>query len=149
MRTVYSNTRHPKFVKYSVIAGVILSVVCLVLHIICDKESWYSTIFQFGWFCFSYSSLMGGSYFLLKFYIDEEAGTITYNERKKYPMKISDLTSITYKESKKGKFRSLLIHDNGVGFMEIRTFKENADRITAQLTKLHPAIVVKHVNNIF
>lgn len=91
---------------------------------------------------------MGGSYFLLKYTIDEEADTITFSEQKKYPMKISNLTTITYKESKKGKFRSLLIHDSGVGFMDIRTSKVNADRITAQLTKANPAIVVNHVNYI-
>ena len=148
MRTTYSNTRHPKLVKYSVIAGVLLAVACFVLYVIFDEESWARSFFHIGWFVFFYSSLMGGSYFLLKYTIDEEADTITFSEQKKYPMKISNLTTITYKESKKGKFRSLLIHDSGVGFMDIRTSKENADRITAQLTKANPAIVVNHVNYI-
>lgn len=146
MRTTYSNTRHPKLVKYSVIAGVLLAVACFVLYVIFDEESWARTFFQIGWFVFFYSSLMGGSYFLLKYTIDEEADTITFSEQKKYQMKISNLTTITYKESRKGKFRSLFIHDSGVGFMDIRTSKENADRIVAQLTKANPSIEVKHAN---
>lgn len=148
MRTTYSNTRHPKLVKYSVIAGVLLAVACFVLYVIFDEESWARSFFHIGWFVFFYSSLMGGSYLLLKYTIDEEEDTIIFSERKKYPMKISNLTTITYKESKKGKFRSLLIHDSGVGFMDIRTSKDNADLIVAQLTKTNPSIVVKHASYI-
>lgn len=148
MRTTYSNTRHPKLVKYSVIAGVLLAVACFVLYVIYDEESWARSFFHIGWFVFFYSSLMGGSYYLLKYTIDEEEDTITFSEQKKYPMKISNLTTITYKESKKGKFRSLLIHDSGVGFMDIRTSKDNADLIVAQLTKVNPSIVVKHASYI-
>ena len=148
MRTTYSNTRHPKLVKYSVIAGVLLAVACFVLYVIFDEESWARSFFHLGWFVFFYSSLMGGSYLLLKYTIDEEEDTITFSEQKKYPMKISNLTTITYKESKKGKFRSLLIHDSGVGFMDIRTSKDNADLIVAQLTKANPSIVVKHASYI-
>lgn len=85
---------------------------------------------------------------MIKYTIDEEAGTITFSQQKKYPMKISDITTITYKESKKGKFRSLLIHDSGVRFMVVNTSKENADLIVAQLTKANPSIVVKHANYI-
>lgn len=135
-------------VKYSVIAGVLLAVACFVLYVIFDEESWARSFFHIGWFVFFYSSLMGGSYLLLKYTIDEEEDTIIFSERKKYPMKISNLTTITYKESKKGKFRSLLIHDSGVGFMDIRTSKDNADLIVAQLTKANPSIVVKHASYI-
>lgn len=135
-------------VKYSVIAGVLLAVACFVLYVIFDEESWARSFFHIGWFVFFYSSLMGGSYLLLKYTIDEEEDTITFSEQKKYPMKISNLTTITYKESKKGKFRSLLIHDSGVGFMDIRTSKDNADLIVAQLTKANPSIVVKHASYI-
>lgn len=134
--------------KYSVIAGVLLAVACFVLYVIFDEESWARSFFHIGWFVFFYSSLMGGSYLLLKYTIDEEEDTIIFSERKKYPMKISNLTTITYKESKKGKFRSLLIHDSGVGFMDIRTSKDNADLIVAQLTKANPSIVVKHASYI-
>lgn len=135
-------------VKYSVITGVLLAVACFVLYVIFDEESWARSFFHIGWFVFFYSSLMGGSYLLFKYTIDEEEDTITFSEHKKYPMKISNLTTITYKESKKGKFRSLLIHDSGVGFMDIRTSKDNADLIVAQLTKANPSIVVKHASYI-
>ena len=148
MRTTYSNTRHPKFAKYSVIAGFILCIVCFVLYATIDEEAWYRTFFHTGWFCIFYASLFGGSYLLMKVTVDEEADTITSSEQKKYPMKISNLTTITYKESKKGKFRSLQIHDSGVGFLEMRVSKENADLIVAQLTKVKPSIEIKHANYI-
>ena len=148
MRTVYSNTRHPKFIKWSVIAAVIISVACFVLYTVVDDDNWVRTILHLGWLSFFYTPLFGGSYLLSRYVIDDESDTLTFSGEKKYPMKISNLSTISYKESKKGKFRSLLIHDNGVGFMEIRTSKENADRITAQLTKANPAIVVKHENYI-
>ena len=48
--------------------------------------------------------------------------------------------------SKKGKFRSLLLHDSGVGFMDIRISKIKADQIVAQLLNANPNIEVKHVN---
>ena len=148
MRTVYSNTRHPKFVKWSVIAAVIISVICFVLYIVVDADGWVKDILHYGFFLLFYAPVFGGSYMLSRYVIDDESDTLTFSGEKKYPMKISNLSTISYKESKKGKFRSLLIHDNGVRFMEIFTSKENADRITAQLTKANPAIVVKHENYI-
>lgn len=39
MRTTYSNTRHPKFAKYFVIAGIILSFVCFALYATIDEEA--------------------------------------------------------------------------------------------------------------
>ena len=42
--------------------------------------------------------------------------------------------------------RRLLIHDSGVGFMQIRTSKENADKITAQILAANPAAEVKHAS---
>ena len=146
MRTVYSNTRHPKFVKWSIAAALVISVACLVLYICVDDSKWYKFLLYIGWFAFFYVPTIGGAYFLNRYIIDDEADTLTCSSRKKYPMKISDISSISYKESRKGKFRALLVHANGVGFMDIRTTRENADRITAQLTHSNPSIVIKHVN---
>lgn len=146
MRTVYSNTSHPRFVKWSVIAAAIISVACFVFYIVADDNGWARTVLYVGWFSFFYAPLFWGSYLLSSYTIDEEADTLTFSGKKKFPMKISALSTISYKESKKGKFRSLLIHDSGVRFMDIKTSKENADRIVSQLTKANPAIVVNHVN---
>ena len=65
-----------------------------------------------------------------------------------YTLRISNLTSATYKESKKGKYRSLFLHDAGTGFMDIRTSKEKANQIVTQLLSANPAIEVKHANYI-
>lgn len=82
-------------------------------------------------------------YLLRKICIDEDSGTITDSVSKKYPIRISDIATVTFKESKKGKFRRLFIHDNGVGFMEIRTTEKNAKAIAEQLTRLNPEIAIK------
>ncbi|MBO5545682.1 MAG: hypothetical protein J5951_03370, partial [Bacteroidales bacterium] len=60
----------------------------------------------------------------------------------------SGITTVTYNENKKGRFRYLLIHDAGVGFMQIRTSKENADKMTAQILKANPSAEIKHANYI-
>lgn len=146
MRTVYSNTRHPKLVKWSVVAAVIISFTCLVLYFVVDGDNWVRYIFHYGCVLFLFTPVYLVSYLLSRYIIDEEADTLTFSGNKKYPMKISNMSTISYKESKKGRFRSLQIHDNGVSFMDIRTTKENADRIASQLTKANTSIVVNHVN---
>ena len=77
MRTVFSNTRHPKFVKWSVIAAAIISVACLVFYIIVDDCEWARTVFHIGWFSFFYAPLLWGSYLLSRYVIDEDADTLT------------------------------------------------------------------------
>ena len=63
-----------------------------------------------------------------------------------YPLRLSDIKSVIYKESKKGRFRYLFIHDSGLGFLEIRTSKSNADRIVAQIMKANPDAKVEHAH---
>ena len=91
MRTVYSNTRHPKFVKWSVIAAVIISVACFVLYIVVDDDNWVRTILHLGWLSFFYTPLFGGSYLLSRYVIDDESDTLTFSGEKKNPMKISSI----------------------------------------------------------
>ena len=150
MRTVYSNTNHPKFVKWSSILAVVLGVICIVLYLILiDRtDSDYTIILQCFFYLLTYSALIFGSYYLNQYIVDTEADTLTNGQQKKYPLRISKLKSITYKENKKGKFRSLFIHDDGVGFMDIRTTKKNADLITAQLLEANPAVEIKHATYI-
>lgn len=40
----------------------------------------------------------------------------------------------------------VVLHDAGVGFMDIHTSKEKADQMVAQLREANPAIEVKHIN---
>ena len=149
MATVYSNTRHPKFIKWSCIAAAIVSVICWVFYFIFYKnDTWWTIALEVSAYTLLYSALYGGSYLLYHLTIDEENDTITNSGNKKYPLKISRMARITYKESKKGRFRGLDIHDDGVGFMTVRTSKANADRIVAQLLQLKPTIEVRHANYI-
>lgn len=61
---------------------------------------------------------------------------------------IADISYAMYKESRKGRFRSLFIHDTGIKFMEIHTRRTNADAIVAQLLEANPAIEIRHANYI-
>ena len=89
---------------------------------------------------------IGSEYFLFRLIVDDQNDTVVNARNKKYPLKISRLTTITYKESKKGRFRSLLLHDDGVGFMTVKTSKKVADKIVAQLLEINPSIEVKHAS---
>ena len=142
MKTVYSNTRHPKLIKWSCIAVGVIGLVCLVLYVTMTQEFYMFSFF----YSFIYFAIMFGIYKLNSYTIDDEEDTITFSQQKKYPLRLSNITKITYYETKKGKFRYLFLHDTGVGFMEIRTSKENADKMTAQILAASPAAEVKHVN---
>lgn len=144
MKTVYKNTSRPKLIKWLCIGFGILGIVSLVLFIILTQESYLFSLFTnlVLWSC------LFAEYKLATITFDEEADTIIDSRQKKYPLRLSGITTVTYNENKKGKFRYLLIHDAGVGFMQIRTSKENADRMTAQILKANPSAEVKHCNYI-
>jgi hypothetical protein len=142
MKTVYSNTRHPKLIKWSCIVVGIISVACMVLYAVLKGETYLFT----AAYTLAYSAGMFAVYKLSTYIFDDEADTITFSQQKKYPLRLSDITTITYNESKKGRFRYLLIHDSGVGFMQIRTTRENADKMTEQILAANPAAEVKHAN---
>ena len=147
MKTVYSNTSNPKLIKWSSIAAVVIGVVCFALYIFEISQNDRVLLFLYiAAFTLLYGALFYGQYKLLTLTIDEEADTITDSRQKKYPLRISQIKTATYKESKKGRFRSLFLHDTGVGFMDIRTSKENADKIVAQILKVNPGVSVEHAN---
>ena len=147
MKTVYSNTSHPKLVKWSSIAAVVIGLVCFALYISQIAKGEGVRLFLYiTAFSLIYGAFFYGQYLLFNLTIDDEADTITDSRQKKYPLKISQIKTATYKESKKGRFRSLFLHDTGVGFMDIQTSKENADRIVAHILKVNPAVEVTHAN---
>ena len=144
MKTVYSNTAHPALVKWSIGISIALGIFLYVLYISLDDK--YKLLLYIAAFSFLYGGMFIGFYKLRVYEVNEEEDTITDYNKKKYPLRISNLTTATYKESKKGRYRSLFLHDAGTGFMDIRTSKEKADKIVAQLLSVNPAIEVKHVN---
>lgn len=147
MKTTYSNTSNPTFVKWSSAIAFIVGIVFFILYILIDNV--YGVLLYIASLSLIYGIIFIGQYKLLTIEIDDEADTITDSRQKKYPLKISNLTSATYKENKKGtRFRSLFLHDSGIGFMEIRTSKEQADKIVEQLLTLNPGIEIKHANYI-
>ena len=147
MKTVYSNTSNPKLIKWSSIAAVVIGIICFALYIFEISQNDRVLLFLYiAAFTLLYGALFYGQYKLLTLTIDEEADTITDSRQKKYPLRISQIKTATYKESKKGRFRSLFLHDTGVGFMDIRTSKDNADKIVAQILKVNPGVMVEHAN---
>ena len=147
MKTVYSTTSKPKFIKWSSIVAAVIGIICFAIYIFEISQNDRFLLFLYiAAFTLLYGALFYGQYKLLTLTIDEEADTITNSQQKKYPLRLSDITSVIYKENRKGRFRHLFIHDSGTGFMEIRTSKENADRMVAQILKVNPGVVVEHAN---
>jgi len=144
MKTVYANTAHPKLVKWSCVAAFLVGLVSVILYITLEGDGKY--LLYLAGFSLIYAAMFTAQYYLRGYEIDPENDTVTDLQNKKYPLHISNLTTATYKENKKGKYRSLFLHDAGVGFMDIRTSKEKADQMVAQLLEANPAIEVKHIN---
>lgn len=147
MATIYSNSKNPKRARIATIIATIIGIVFIILYVVLSDED-YATILYFCGILLINAGIFLGQYYMNTITLDEEQDTITQGNNKKYPLHISRLKSISYKETKKGRFRGLLIHEEGVGFMELRTSKKNADMIVAQLTGLKPSVEIKRVNYI-
>lgn len=142
MRTTYSNTKHPKAVKWLCAIFLAAGIAAFVTYI---TTGWQGRLWlMFAAYILMETPLFIQSYYLTEFIIDEEKDTFLNSQNKKYPLHISDLATVTYEENRKGKFRTLFLRDKGVGFSRIRTSRENAEHIVAQLTAANPSIEVLH-----
>jgi len=144
MKTVYTNTAHPKLILWGSIAIGVIGIACLVLYFVLSNESYLFSVF----YSLIYFAIFFSQYKLSTYTFDDEEDTITYSELKKYPLRMSDITTVIYKENKRGRFRKLFIHDSGTGFMELFTTKANADKMVAQILNASPAAKVSHANYI-
>jgi predicted membrane protein len=144
MKTVYANSTRPELVKWSSIIAFVVGFVFILLYLFraFNQEALEILLYIAG-FTLLYGALFYGQYKLLSITIDEEADTITDNRIKKYPLKISQLQYVAYKESKKGRFRSLFLHDTGTGFIDIRTNRATAEKMVAQILKVNPNVEVR------
>ena len=143
MKTVYRNTRHPRLIKWSATVAGVLAVVFFLLYCLKFGETGYLLLYIASFLCF-YSVLFLFSYQLLSYTVDPEDDSLTDNLNKKNRLRLSNIRTATVKETRKGKFRSLFVHDYGVGFMDIRTSQANAERIIAQIREANPELEVKH-----
>ena len=149
MKTVYSNTSRPKLIKWSSIVALLLGFLFFFIYIFRIIENDTVELFLYiASFSLIYGAFFYGQYKLLTITVDEEADTITDSRLKKYPLKLSQIKTATFKESKKGRFRSLFLHDTGVGFMDIRTSRETAEKMVAQILKANPAVEFNTANYI-
>lgn len=147
MKTVYSNTSRPKLVLWSSIVAFVVGFVFILLYLFgaFSNDVLLAFLYTAGFFLL-YGAFFYGQYKLLTITIDEEADTITDSRIKKYPLKISQLKYAAYKESKKGRFRSLFLHDTGTGFMDIRTPRATAEKMVAQILKVNPNVEIRTEN---
>ena len=147
MKTVYANSNRPELVKWSSIIAFIVGLVFILLYLFqaFDQEI-LEVILYIAGFTLFYGALVYGQYKLLSITIDEEADTITDSRIKKYPLKISQIQYVAYKESKKGRFRSLFLHDTGTGFMDIRTNRATAEKMVAQILNVNPNVEIRTEN---
>lgn len=143
MKTVYRNTRHPRLVKWSAIGAGVLGVVFFILYCLKFGEGSYFLLYIASYLCF-YSVLFLFSYLLLSYTVDPGDDSLTDNLNKKNRLRLSNIKTATIKETKKGKYRSLFVHDYGVGFMDIRTSQANAEKIIAQIREANPGLEIKH-----
>ena len=147
MKTVYANSSRPELVKWSSIVAFVVGLVCILLYLFeaFSNDGILAFLYTAGFFLL-YGAFFYGQYKLLSITIDEEADTITDSRVKKYPLKISELKYAAYKESKKGRFRSLFLHDTGNGFMDIRTNRATAEKMVAQILKANPNVEIRTEN---
>ena len=147
MKTVYANSSRPELVKWSSIVAFVVGLVCILLYLFeaFSNEGILAFLYTAGFFLL-YGAFFYGQYKLLSITVDEEADTITDSRVKKYPLKISELKYAAYKESKKGRFRSLFLHDTGNGFMDIRTNRATAEKMVAQILKANPNVEIRTEN---
>ena len=143
MKSVYSNTTNPTRVKWLAGIFICLCLAIMVLYFFIDFDG--INLFSLGlnsafWIYFFLYNCLN------KIIVDEDEMILYDTNSKKYPIKIQNISYITFKESKKGKYRSLFVHDNDVHYLDLHTSKKNALTIADQLLKLNPAIEVRHQN---
>lgn len=146
MKTTYANSDKPKLMT-------ILATVCFVLCMAAyffyfaknDVAPWLSYCFLFCYILM----LAGGCLFYaknIKCTIDDEEGTFVCAENKKHPMKIENIDTITFCQTKKGRLKYLNIHEKGVQFVDIALRRRPAERMTEHLLRLNPDITIKTSN---
>ncbi len=143
-KKTYSNSANPKAMSWLAGGALVLAFGLYILFMSRTSDFW--DVFSICAYIVFYGL---GFWFIAKsawLTVDEDAGTVFTNATKKYPMPVASIRTITYKESKKGRFRCLFVHDNNVGFFEYRTSRRKADEIVSHLTSLNPDIEVKHAN---
>jgi hypothetical protein len=146
MKTTYANSARPKLIKWTCSILVAAGLVLIVLYLF-ELGDDLSFFYPLG-LLLAEAGAFYAMYKLKVYEIDDAQDTLTDKDLKKYPLHISALTTATFKESKKGRHRSLFLHDSGNGFMDIRTSRETAEKMLARLLEINPAIEVKHAHYI-
>jgi len=141
MRIVYANARNVRMVKWMIPVCVIIGILLFILHGLLDSGWIGYPLMVLSFFCI-YSALFFGPYFLRHWTIDEESDNLTASYRTGSPIKISNIATVKYKVSRRGRYQSIFIQDIGAGFMEIKTSRKNADAIVRHIVRLNPEVKV-------
>lgn len=148
-KTTYSNSNNPNLFKWIINALYVIiiavSIFFCVRIFVNDKLSDLDSILILANSVLALLILFL-SHKLIRLTIDEEADLVTLNQIDS--LKISEVSSIQFVESKRGRFRFLHIRDNSKRFIKIRTSERQAQAIVEHLTRLNPVIEVKHTNGL-
>ena len=138
----YSNSRNPKLILSLTIGAFVLFYGLYILGITINSESGWTLAAQIAYtvaMCFFYWAIWKSQYCI----IDDEERIIFSGENKKYPIEIDKISHIIMNESKKGKFRFILVHDTGVKFIKVQTRRSNAEKIKSKILEMNPSVEVR------
>ena len=148
-KTTYSNSNNPNLFKWIINALYVIIIAVTIIFCIrifvTDWESGLDSILVLVNSALAFLILFL-THKLISLTIDEEADLVTLNQIDS--LKISELSSIQFVESKRGRFRFLYIRDNSKQFIKMRTSERQAQAIVEHLTRLNPVIEVKHTNGL-
>lgn len=138
----YSNSRNPKLVLRLTIGVILLCLGLFLIGTAIDSESGWTLAAQIAYtlaMCFYSWGVWKSQYCI----IDDEKRIIFNGDNRKYPIEIDKISHIIMNESKKGKFRFILVHDTGVKFIKVPTRRSNAEKIKSKILELNPSVEVR------
>ncbi|MBO4842123.1 MAG: hypothetical protein J5478_01955 [Bacteroidales bacterium] len=146
MKTTYSNVKNPKRLTWILGSVVIVGYVAFIAMIGIDHTGWQ--ILRMVLYLAAIVALVWIPLTSVKCTVDDEEGTLTTPENRKWPIKIADIDRITRVTNKKGKLRYLNIHEAGVRFVDVKLLPAQADALIEHLVRINPGITVQNRNYI-
>jgi len=133
----YVNSDHPTLLKW-IFAGIfVIAAVLIALYSFDSIAVWII------WPILVCAPTIISNLLYNRAVIDEEEGIVYGPDNKEHPIKIDEISYMTYKKTQKGRTRSLFIHDKGRRFMEIGMKQSRIETVAGHLLRLNPEIEVR------
>jgi hypothetical protein len=144
MKTTYSNVKNPKRLTWILGSVVIVGYVAYFAMIGIDHTGWQ--ILRMVLYMIAIAAIVWIPLTSVRCTVDDEEGTLSTPENRKWPIKIADIDRITRVTNKKGKLRYLNIHEAGVRFVDVKLLSAQADALIGHLVRINPNITVQSRN---